>query len=303
MDKCSAFIHIPTKPTATNLISEKTNAVYDYGFVKALSAIDMKEWMEKSPPFDCRLDYLSLIDQRIKETKINKIEGLDKFPEHHLINGTTQEFDEAYYRHSGRRLRFFKGEYAYHRRNNEYTFIEDDIIDSNDYIIISAPFCSTGDVHPQFYTILDTAFTKKVPVIIDCAYFGTCSRFMVNLNHPAIESVSFSLSKGLGLGDIRSGIRYSKINEGPIKQQNDYNHTVLLAAKIGIHMLERFDFDYIPNRYQKHQINICKQVGITPTKCMHLALGDDSWKDYRIDDTYNRLGIRNLVKYAYKKDI
>ena len=97
-------------------ITPKTNSVYDYQFVKALESLPMAEWMSKSPPFDCRLEYLEKIDSLINTSKLNTVKGLDQFKARHLINGTTQTFDEAYFTHKNKRFRIFRGEYAYHKR-------------------------------------------------------------------------------------------------------------------------------------------------------------------------------------------
>ena len=284
------------------LISPKTPAVYDFQFIKALEKIPWAEWVNTPDGFRIRTQFLEKFDSWIHQSQCNKITGLKDFPVHHLINGTTQTFDESYHMHANKRLRFFRGEYAYHRRVvANWKFIEDAPLTANDYIIISAPFCSTGDVHSEMYKLFNEAQALEVPVIIDCAYFGTSMDFELDVTHPCIESVSFSLSKGLGLGDIRSGIRYSRSNKvSPISQQNDYNHSVLCAAKIGLFMMDEFTADHIPLKFRTAQLEVCQHFEIEPTNVMHLALADESWSEFRIDDKYNRLGIRNLVKIHFQ---
>lgn len=277
----------------------KTQAVYDYQFVLRLKEAPISDWMSSSPPFACRKEYLEKINYLIHNSQLNTVKGLERFTARHLINGTTQSFDEAYHRYSKRRLRIFRGEYAYHKRvNPNYLYLEDGPLDKNDFIIISLPFCSTGDKHIEMKKVLDQALLLNIPVEIDCAYFGTCHSIDFDLSHESIKSVSFSLSKGMGMGDIRSGIRYSFYDDDyPISQQNNYNHTVLLAAKMGLHMMEKFDFDYIPNTYLKAQKSVCLDINATPTKCMHLAMGNsENYSDYLVDNKYYRLGIRQAVK-------
>jgi len=287
-----------------DLINGQTRSVYDYKFVLALKSIPMSEWMEISPPFGCRLEYLEKIDKWIHSTQLNKVRGLERFKRRDLINGTTQSFDEFYFVNRDRRLRLFRGEYAYHKRiNKNFVFLEDEELQKTDYVIISLPFCSTGDKHPRMAAVLNAALEKQVPVLVDCAYFGTCKGIDLDLTHPAIDIVSFSLTKGLGLGDIRSGIRFSNINDdNPICQQNRYNHTVLHAAKIGIYMMEKFSPDFIPGKFSLSQENACRKVNIRNSPCMHIALGGDEWSDFKVDGLYNRLGIRELVKAQYRED-
>lgn len=291
---------------AKELISRKTNAVYDFRFIQLLKSLPWGEWYEQDRPLFCRERYLETIDRWIHQSKLNRIAGLERFHVRHLINGTTQTFDEAYFTHGARRLRFFRGEYAYHRRVfRNWLFLEDAPLQARDFVIVSAPFCSTGDVHPRMSELLDEAERLGVPVIVDCAYFGTCEDFYLDVSHPAIESVSFSLTKGLGMGDIRSGIRYSNLSgHTPISQQNEYDHTILAAARIGLYMMENVGPDFIPETYSRAQKSACQDAGLIPTKCMHLALAEDAtWDEYRVDDLYRRVGIRNFVKARRRGEV
>lgn len=287
-----------------NLVSRRTASVYDPEFTRALQRVPWAEWLSQSPPFQCREEYLDRLHRWIHGTRLNSVRGLDRFPVRELINGTTQAFDEHYFRFSRRRLRFFRGEYAYHRRVfSNWKFLDDEPLDANDSVIVSWPFCSTGERHEGLRPLLDRALELKVPVLLDAAYFGTCHGQDFDFGHPAIEAVCFSLTKGLGLGDLRSGIRYSAYTEDfPIRQQNQYEHTVLAAAKVGLYMMELFPADFIPEKYKELQREVCAEAGLTPTPCMHLALGSaPRWSDYEIDERYLRIGIRELIKARRKK--
>ena len=281
------------------LVGKQTAAVYDYRFVELFKNIPWHDWYaQDGDPLDCRLEYLDTYLHYLKNMKLSSVDGLDRFTQHHLINGCTQTFDEAYHRYSMRRLRIYRGEYAYHKRIvSNYVFIEDAPLAMGDWVIVSVPHCSTGDVPNDFYRLLDRCADLKIPVIVDCAYIGTCVDVKVSVDHPAIESVNFSLTKGTGTGRIRSGIRYSNIDDDyPICQQNRYDHTVLGAAKVGIYFMQNLESpDYIPKRYRQHQLGVCADAGIVATKCMHIAIGGEDWSDFNIDG-YNRIGIRNLVK-------
>lgn len=288
-----------------SLITNRTEAVYDFEYVKALRDIPWKEWFEQETrPFDCQDEYLAFFPQWIASSQKNKFEGLEIFPFRCLINGTTQCFDEAYLRYKEKRLRIFRGEYAYHKRIcTDFVFIEDEPLKENDWIIVSTPFCSTGDVHPEFYNLLDSAHHLKVPVIVDCAYFGTCTGVTADLSHPAIFEVCFSLTKGLGLGDIRSGIRFSKISDSyPVAQQNKFKHNVLMAARIGLYMMKKFGPDHISDKFLIHQQSVCKDLSLTPTACMHIGLGKkEEWpNEFLIDNKYCRIGLKQAVKSRYQ---
>lgn len=284
------------------LIAKQTPAVYDPLFTKLLKDVPWAQWFEHEDPLNCRLQYLEEYRQWIQKTELNKVWGLDNFRRLDLINGTTQTFDETYFKYSKRRLRVFRGEYAYHRRVfAHHAFIEDEPLLETDFVIVSAPFCSTGEIHPDMGKVLDRAQELNVPVIVDAAYFGTCYGLTFDFGHPAIESVSFSLTKGAGLGHIRSGIRFSNLDDqNPICQQNNYNHSIQAAAKIGLYMMTHLHPDHIPAKYQAMQKSLCQDLGLQPSPCVHLALGDNAWASYRIDDRYNRVGLSSLIKHRRK---
>lgn len=281
------------------MVSNKTNAVYDAKFWHLFKTIPWQDWFSgDGDPLYCRKQYIDTYQWYLGNMKLNKISGLDRFKQRHLINGTTQTFDEAYHRYSHRRLRIYRGEYAYHKRVVPgFVYIEDEPIRRGDYVIVSVPHCTTGDVPVGFYDMLDACAAVSVPVIVDCAYIGTSVDVNFSVDHKAIESVSFSLTKGTGTGHIRSGVRYSDIEDDmPIAQQNHWNHTVLGAAKVGIWFMENLETpDFIADRYRESQLTACADAGLVPTKCMHVAIGGDEWGDFNVDG-YNRVGIRNLVK-------
>lgn len=280
-----------------SLVIDRNFAIYDSEFYRALKQLPWAEWTREPRPFFCRREYLERFDAWILGSRLNQITGLGVFSERHLINGTTQTFDEAYFAHRSRRLRVFRGEYAYHRRVlGPLEFLDDAPLAPGDYVIVSAPFCSTGDLHPALPALLHEAARLGVPVIIDCAYFGTCEGITLDLSHPAIESVSFSLTKGLGMGDVRSGVRYSRLTEGGIFEQNRFEHTVLAAARIGLYMMERFSADHIPNKFREAQREVCATLGVEASRCMHIGLGGSEWDHFRVDGKYNTLGLREAVK-------
>ncbi len=307
----------PTDLIDNNLLRTKHNAVFDFGFKEALRDAPWKEWLSEDTYFECKDEYLEKIDTWLHNTENNTLTGLDNFKTHDLIHGTTQAFDEAYYRHANRRLRIFRGEYAYHRRvfknhlfiNNE----QDEYVDkleANDWVIISVPFCGTGGEPPQHYEqVLDDALFLGIPVLIDCAWYGTCYDMNINLSHPAIHEVCFSLTKGLGIGNLRTGIRYSNYDstdQNPIRQQNDYNHLPLGAAQIGIHMMETFHIDRIPDKYKQWQHDLCDVMGLKPANCIHIGMADkdsELWNKFFIDEMYKKIGLREALKAVRQQKI
>lgn len=307
----------PTDLIENNLVRQKHNAVYDFEFKKALENAPWKEWLSQDTYFECKEEYLEKIHAWLHDTKNNSLTGLENFEQQDLIHGTTQAFDEAYFRYKEKRLRVFRGEYAYHRRVfTNHLFINTatdeyiDTIDENDWVIISVPFCGTGGLPPQHYQqVLDDALKVGAPVLIDCAWYGTCYNMHIDLNHPAITEVCFSLTKGLGIGNLRTGIRYSNYgsdDQNPIRQQNEYNHLPLGAAQIGIHMMDTFHIDRIPDKYKQWQHDLCGVLGLEPANCIHIGMADKRsalWDKFYIDEMYKKIGLREALKAVRKQHI
>ena len=290
------------------LFSNTSHAsVYDYEFQKHLKSAPWQEWLGKSGYFEVKEEYLTKIHNWILSTKRNTVKGLERFKHRDLIHGTTQSFDEAYFRYKDRQLRIFRGEYAYHKRvNKNFKWLDDENgnlleINDNDWIILSLPFCGNGGVHKHMGDIFDVCQQKNIPLLLDCAWFGTCENIPIDVNHPAITEVSFSLSKGIGLGNVRSGIRYSNYDDdgSPIRQQNNYNHLPLASAQIGIWQMEKFGPDYLFDKYENIRDYVCHVNGIHTTNCIHIGLlpkHHAEYESYLVNNLYSKVGIRQALK-------
>ena len=289
------------------LFLTKHAAIYDPKFQERLYNAPWKEWLGKSGYFDVKDEYLETIEKWIHNSSMLKFENLQNFKCKDLIHGTTQAFDEAYYRYKERRLRTYRGEYAYHKRvqgqrnfidtkNGDYVPIE-----SNDWVVISLPFCGNGAEPPFLEKVLNDCTSLDVPVLIDCAWFGTHYwNKTFTLDNPCIKEVCFSLSKGIGMGNMRTGIRYSNYDDNlPIRQHNNYNHLPLGLSQIGIWQMQEFESDFIGNKYNTIVKTVCEKNNITMPPVMHIGLLNKEHPDYEyylIDDVYSKVGIREAVK-------
>ena len=143
--------------------------------------------------------------------------GLKSFPEKYISLGVTQTLDEwqQLCLANSLRLRTMPGEYPYTRdtmsRWTTENVVHDFDLCEGDALIISAPFSATGHMHPLWNELMGRCRDLSIPVFVDCAFFGTCGHVEVNLDHPAIQSVAFSTTKGLGCGNWRAGICFSKV--------------------------------------------------------------------------------------------
>lgn len=234
----------------------------------------------------------------LKTHSSNKITGLENFKPN-FSNGTTQAFDSFYLRHSKRRFRCFVGEYFYHLKTwnsigASWSFINSTIdVQQNDAVVISAPFCDTGRLHPEYYDLLRHCSTIGVPVLIDCCYYLISGHIDFLFNHECVDTVCFSLSKAFPVSKYRIGIRYIRpeINDGQSLLSNiNYNNN--FAAYFGIHLMEKFRSDYIYNTYRKKQEELCQSLpGLELSNCAIFAVGDQLWDQYSRKNLIDQYGL------------
>ena len=236
------------------------------------------------------------LDQQFKNTfvqwladhKYSAFNGLDAFIRQDIINGCTQFIDDLYQRCGD--LQIFENDYKYHwRLNNNIKYVNINTLDPNRELLISMPFPYYGDVHPHMNIILDTAYQKNIPVHIDGAWISCIRDIEFNFDHPAIQTVGISLSKG-GMGGNRIGLRFArKTPEGAVTIMNDFNMNSQALVSMGIKFMEDLGPEYFWTQYEDHYAKVCDDFDLQPTKAIHLASKDGK-----------PVGVRSLLRCLCK---
>lgn len=282
-----------------NFIKSANSIVHHPFRLSLINSNLIDEIFHLKKPIDVQEEFLSYYKTWIESSSLNNFLGLDSF-NRYVSLGVTQGIDDfiSYCYKSKKQLKIFKGEYPYVRSTygNNIKYIEDFLLEKNDAVIISSPFSATGDLHPRWCETISTCNQLQIPVFVDCAFFGTCSDISINFNEPCIDTVAFSLTKGLNCGNFRSGIIFTKRTDSDcvMNIQTEWHHGVHLNTAIGLHLMKNFSPDTLPITYKQQQIDICREYKIIPTKCVHLALGDDRWSEFSRDGVSNRLGLREF---------
>jgi len=220
------------------------------------------------------------------QSRLNKLSGFDSFNRVDIINGCTQFIDSIYMKGAVQTL---KGDYRYHSRlNPDMVFSVPGYLRKDLPLIIAMPFPSTGDVHIEMKEILDEARDKGISVHVDGAWFTCCRGIDFDVSHSAIRSVGISLSKGLGLGWNRIGLRWTKDEQADsVTIMNDFNMNLRAPAMIGLHFLRNIAPDYLWTTYGDVYYKICNDFNLTPTKSIYLALKDNQ-----------PVGLSPLIRYV-----
>ena len=231
----------------------------------------------------------------LQSSQLNDFKGLD-VPWHAAYsNGTTEVFDKWYIRNQGKRLRMFRGEYMYHiathrNLNLSYAWLEDEPLDFNDHVIISMPFADNGDLRYETQSVLDSAAIMNIPVLIDAAYVGLTQGLEFNFNHPAIDTIAFSLSKSFPVANARIGMRLTRHNldDGlDIYRLTGYENR--WGAALGNILLASYGVDYNVTAYGHWQKFKCQEMGIEASPTVIFGLGDGQWSEYERGGLFNRL--------------
>jgi hypothetical protein len=207
------------------------------------------------------------------QSKHNTITGLDSFNRVDIVNGCTQFIDNIYMQCQPQ---IIKGDYKYHHRLGNWD-IPVGLLKENIPLIIAMPFPSTGDTHAQMKEILDEAQDKRISVHVDGAWLTCCRGINFDLSHPSIKSVAVSLSKGLGLGWNRIGLRWIRnvSHSDSISIMNDFHMNNRALSIIGLHFIRNLKPDYLWETHGAKNAKICSDFNLTPTPCIHLALKDN----------------------------
>lgn len=213
----------------------------------------------------------------ILETKNNTITGLENFKSAVFTNGSTEAFDKFYLKNKTRRLRVFKGEYMYHTAIGRSYFdsivsIDDHELEINDVVVISLPFADTGNEHPDMHHVLSRCNELKIPVLIDCCYYGACGELDLNVDYECITDITFSLAKIFPVGFLRIGMRLTRTdNDDPLFVYNKNNYVNRLSSAVGLELLNRYGPDYNYNTYRITQEKFCKELDVELSKCVFFA--------------------------------
>ena len=203
------------------------------------------------------------------QSKLNTITGLDDFNRVDIINGCTQFIDTAYMNGP---VQVLAGDYRYHARLGNW-FTYPGFLNEEKQLVVAWPFPSTGDTHIQMKEILDEAWSKGISVHVDGAWFTCCRGINLDVSHPAIKSIGISLSKGLGLGWNRIGLRWTRnTTTDAVTIMNDFNMNLRAPAMIGLHFIRNLSPDYLWNKYGDQYYQVCSDFNLTPTKAIYLAL-------------------------------
>lgn len=217
-------------------------------------------------------NFKSETENWILKSPFNTLSGLDCFSRKDIIIGCTQFIDNLY---MGGPVQVLNNDYRYHERLG-LAFVKDvGSLIPGIPLIIAMPFPQVGAPHRNMEEILHECKIKNIEVHIDGAWISCCRDINFDFNNEVIRSVGISLSKGLGLGWNRIGLRWSKnLKADSISIMNDFHMNNRALAMIGLHFVRNLPPDYLWLTHGERYYKVCHDFGLMPTRSIHLALKD-----------------------------
>lgn len=282
-------------PSKKHLPYGGARAINNHVITEFINFSLLNDFRSKTQQYDIVDTFLDNYINWLSSSKLNSLKGFELFPYKRFANGTTEVFDKWYIRHRDRRLRIFRGEYMYHYatyRNLDMSFkwLEDEPLHENDHVIISLPFADSGNVRYETESILNSATVLNVPVLIDAAYLGLTQNLNFDFGHPAIDTISVSLSKTFPVAHLRIGMRLMREDyDDGIDIYHKTNYQNRWGAALGNELITNYNIDYNPICYEHWQRFKCNEMGLQQSKTILFGLGGNEWKQYNRGGLYNRL--------------
>ncbi len=241
-----------------------------------------------------RDDFLKTFHKWIHGSSLNRIRGLEGFPDRDVIVGVTHALDDLHLVFKNQIVVLDK-EYSYNQKINPYARVKTiDHMASGDPLILSYPFSDTGRKPLDFEELIKRAERIGFDVHIDAAWYGCTRGLDMDFSSPAIKSVSFSLSKALGMGKHRIGVRYTRNRwPGPVSVCNDYGYVHDSLMWLGIKFIERFGCDFLQTQFYDTYRKVCTHFQFQETNMIYLA-EDASHSPHK------RVGLRSILRYLHE---
>lgn len=269
-----------------------------YDFVREVSADCWNEPTTIMALADVDLFKNTYITQ-LNEYEPSTLLGLDKFAYTGVLDGVTGAFLDWYTQYTIGNIVVLKGEYPFHKRNGCKVLEHYSDIQSGQTLILSMPFSATGNIHEDYYSIIEHCNNNKIDVLLDCAYLNISGIGEIDIDTPCVKSVATSLSKVFATGMNKIGIKFDR-NEipTPVKQLNDWKYLNHFSMNLHIKLLTNFKLNFIYDKYLQRSSEACTSFGLDRSKTLLFGLSNDNiWSKFSREGLCNRVCISKLLQY------
>jgi hypothetical protein len=231
---------------------------------------------------DARERFLNQAKTYFAGSKLNKLTGLEAFDHTHVTMGCNHFIDNVLLTYGMHNVQVLEHDYYYYQRLiKDFVYTAPAQLESEKPLLMALPFPGHLDKHRELDQILDDCMQKNIPVFVDGSWMTSAKNIQFHFDHPAIQGVAMSLSKGMNLGWNRVGLRWSRNSlYDNIAIFNEFNMLPLITMLVGIHYLDHVPVDYLWNTYGNKYNKICQHLRLRPSNIVHAAFSIDRSKLY-----------------------
>lgn len=262
--------------------------LYTSAFHNLYKTLHVEPYVNNS---NLRQDFLRTYDQWLHASHLNQLIGLEAYADRDVIVGVTHSLDDLHFCYK-ERIVVLADEYKYHHRINPLIKVKEwPDIEASDVLILSYPFSHTGRAPVDYEKIVQHAERVGFDIHIDAAWFGCSRDLKIDLSSHRIKTASFSLSKSLGMGRHRIGVRYARQRHvGPVSVCNDFKYDHDSLMWLGIRFMETFGADYLQKEFYELYKTACKEYGFIETNTIYLAEDPNA-------EPVKRVGLRGVLRF------
>lgn len=283
-------------------ITQGARAIFNpeiYQYVKSISA---ELWNEPNSvmTYTDINQFKSNYIEMMNEYKHSILLGLNNFEDTIITDGVTGAFLDWYIEYGKHNLVVLKGEYPFHERNgikviNSYTELQ-----QGQTLILSTPFSATGNIHSDYYSIIEWCNNNSVNVLIDAAYLNISGIGELPVSQKCIKSVATSLSKVYNTGMNKIGLLFNKEKtNSSYKQLNDWSYVNHHSMNLHKKIMEKFSLSYIYDNYKDRQVQYCNKLDLLVSSTVIFGLSsEEKWKQFDRSGIVNRLCISKELTNA-----
>lgn len=239
-------------------------------------------WFEKSHKLVTNAEFIPQAEAWFRSTKINDIQGWDKFPFKDVIMGCTHYIESFFIKYGLDGFQILENEYAYYRLMGKHG-VPLGQLEANKPLVVSFPNFKYIDDRPGWQDLFRECEEKNIDIHLDMAWITTARDVSIDLDHPNIKSFAMSLSK-YALQWNRVGLRWTKQRGmDSITIFNHYYGDINSGiTSCGSFMINNIPRDYGWDTYGKKHYQFCNDNGLLSTKMIHVAKKPDDIESYGI---------------------
>ena len=238
------------------------------------------------------------------KTQLNNYEpatlvGLDKFAYTSVLDGVTGAFLDWYAQYTIANLVVLKGEYPFHKRNGCTVLEHFSQIKTGQTLILSMPFSATGNIHDDYFSIIEHCRNNKIDILLDCAYLNISDIGDIDVDASCIKSIATSLSKVYATGMNKIGIKFDREEmHTPVKQLNDWFYLNHFSMNLHLKLFDKFKLSYVYDKYIQRSSEACTSFGLDRSNTILFGLSNDNiWSEFSREGLCNRVCISKILQY------